>query len=237
MMWSFSGILVHHVGNHSSRDKRKLISERVFDFAGEMVSQNRSRKRSTTRMTLPISSFFIASTLRGGNAGTNSTAPTSPDAVCSTAKRRDLPYQSGDRTGMQKIKRQRTADCVVGGFRYLEKQPLVGSLLLGLYNDEGQLDHVGFTSSIPAKDRPALTRKLKKIIKPPGFTGKAPGGPSPWSTKRSSEWKPLDPKLVAEVQFDHFTAGRFRHGTKLLRWCPEKSPEDCTLRQVQRENA
>src|SRR5437016_8996148 len=135
------------------------------------------------------------------------------------------------------IKRQRTADCVVGGFRYLEEQPLVGSLLLGLYNDEGQLDHVGFTSSIPAKDHPALTRKLKKIIKPPGFTGKAPGGPNRWSTKRSSEWKPLDPKLVAEVQFDHFTGGRFRHGTKLLRWCPEKSPEDCTLRQVQRENA
>ena len=152
------------------------------------------------------------------------------------AKRRDLPYQSGERTGMQKVKRQRTADCVVGGFRYLEKHPLVGSLLLGLYNDEGQLDHVGFTSSIAAQDRPALTRKLKKMIKPPGFTGKAPGGPSRWSTKRSSEWEPLDPKLVAEVQFDHFTGGRFRHGTRLLRWRPEKSPEDCTVRQVQREN-
>jgi ATP-dependent DNA ligase len=152
------------------------------------------------------------------------------------AKRRDLPYQSGERTGIQKIKRQRTADCIVGGFRYLEKQPQVGSLLLGLYNDEGQLDHVGFTSSIPAKDRPALTRKLKRMIKPPGFTGKAPGGPSRWSTKRSSEWEPLDPKLVAEVQFDHFTGGRFRHGTKFLRWRPEKSPEDCTLRQVEREN-
>ena len=122
------------------------------------------------------------------------------------AKRRDLPYQSGQRTGMQKIKRQRTADCVVGGFRYLEKQKVVGSLLLGLYNDEGELDHVGFTSSIQAKDRPALTAKLKRMIKPPGFTGKAPGGPSRWSTKRSTEWQPLDPKLVAEVQFDHFTA-------------------------------
>ena len=152
------------------------------------------------------------------------------------AKRRDLSYQSGERTGMQKIKRQRTADCVVGGFRYLEKQPLVGSLLLGLYNDEGKLDHVGFTSSIQAKDRPALTRKLKQMIKPPGFTGKAPGGPSRWSTKRSTEWQPLDPKLVAEVQFDHFTGGRFRHGTKFLRWRPEKAPKDCTLRQVQREN-
>ena len=152
------------------------------------------------------------------------------------AKRRNLPYQSEERTGMQKIKKERTADCVVGGFRYLEGKPLVGSLLLGLYNNEGQLDHVGFTSSIQQKDRPALTRKLKKLIKPPGFTGKAPGGPSRWSTKRSTEWEPLDPKLVVEVQFDHFTGGRFRHGTRFLRWRPEKSPKQCTLDQVKREN-
>jgi ATP-dependent DNA ligase len=152
------------------------------------------------------------------------------------AKRRDLPYASGERTGMQKIKRQRTADCVVGGFRYLEKQPVVGSFLLGLYNDEGLLDHVGFTSSIQAKDLPALTKKLEKLIKPPGFTGKAPGGPSRWSTKRSTDWQPLESKLVAEVQFDHFTGGRFRHGTKFLRWRPEKSPKDCTMKQVEREN-
>lgn len=152
------------------------------------------------------------------------------------AKRRDLPYQSGERTGMQKIKKQRTADCVVGGFRYLEKQPLVGSLLLGLYNEQGKLDHVGFTSSIRSEDRPALTKKVKKLIKPPGFTGKAPGGLSRWSTKRSMEWEPLDPQLVAEVQFDHFTGGRFRHGTKFLRWRPDKTPQDCTLKQVEREN-
>ena len=152
------------------------------------------------------------------------------------AKRRDLPYQSGERTGMQKIKTQRTADCVVGGFRYLEKKPLVGSLLLGLYNNEGLLDHVGFTSSIHAEERPALTNRLEKMIKPPGFTGKAPGGLSRWSTKRSMEWQPLDPKLVVEVQFDHFTGGRFRHGTKFLRWRPEKSPRECTMKQVQREN-
>ena len=152
------------------------------------------------------------------------------------AKRRDLPYQSGERTGMQKIKKQRTADCVVGGFRYLEKKRLVGSLLLGLYNRGGQLDHVGFTSSISAKDRPALTKKLERLIKPPGFTGKAPGGLSRWSTKRSAEWQPLDPKLVVEVQFDHFTGGRFRHGTKFLRWRPEKSPLECTVKQVSREN-
>lgn len=152
------------------------------------------------------------------------------------AKRRDLDYQAGKRTGMQKIKKLRTADCVVGGFRYLEKEPLVGSLLLGLYDKNGKLDHVGFTSSISAKDRPGLTRKLKKLIKPPGFTGKSPGGPSRWSTKRSAEWEPLDDSLVAEVQFDHFTGGRFRHGTKFLRWRPDKSPEQCTQKQVEREN-
>jgi len=152
------------------------------------------------------------------------------------AKRRDLPYQSGERTGMQKIKRQRTADCVVGGFRYLENRRLVGSLLLGLYNREGLLDHVGFTSSIQNKDRPALTAKLRQLIKPPGFTGKAPGGPSRWSTKRSSEWQPLQPRLVVEVQFDHFAGGRFRHGTKLLRWRPDKAPKACTMIQVKREN-
>ncbi len=152
------------------------------------------------------------------------------------AKRVDLSYQTGERTGMQKIKKQRTADCVVGGFRYLEKKPLVGSLLLGLYNDEGLLDHVGFSSSIQADQRLALTKKLEKIIKPPGFTGKAPGGLSRWSTKHSMEWQPLDPKLVVEVQFDHFTGGRFRHGTKFLRWRPEKAPRECTVKQVQREN-
>jgi ATP-dependent DNA ligase len=152
------------------------------------------------------------------------------------AKRKDLPYQAGERTGMRKIKKQRTADCVVGGFRYLEKKPLVGSLLLGLYDEEGLLDHVGFSSSISSEERPALTKKLEKLVAPPGFTGKAPGGESRWSTKHSMEWQPLETKLVAEVQFDHFTGGRFRHGTKFLRWRPEKPPKECTMKQVKREN-
>jgi ATP-dependent DNA ligase len=152
------------------------------------------------------------------------------------AKRKDLPYQAGERTGMRKIKKQRTADCVVGGFRYLEKKPLVGSLLLGLYDEEGLLDHVGFSSSISSEERLALTKKLEKLVAPPGFTGKAPGGESRWSTKHSMEWQPLETKLVAEVQFDHFTGGRFRHGTKFLRWRPEKPPKECTMKQVKREN-
>jgi ATP-dependent DNA ligase len=152
------------------------------------------------------------------------------------AKRRDLPYQSGERTGMQKFKRMRTADCVVGGFRYGSKEQLVGSLLLGLYNDAGLLDHVGFSANIKAVEKAALTRELEKLVEEPGFTGNKPGGPSRWSTERSGEWKPLAPRLVAEVQYDHFSGGRFRHGTKFLRWRPDKSPRQCTMEQVARES-
>jgi ATP-dependent DNA ligase len=148
------------------------------------------------------------------------------------AKRRDLPYQSGNRTGMQKIKNYRSADCVVGGFRYNEGKKTVGSLLLGLYNTEGLLDHVGFTSSMKSAEKKALTEKLEKLIAAPGFTGDKPGGPSRWSTKRSSEWQPLKPKLVVEICYDHFSGGRFRHGTRLLRWRPDKSAKQCTITQV-----
>ena len=153
------------------------------------------------------------------------------------AKRRDLPYSSGDRSGMQKIKNYRSADCLVGGFRYNEGSPLVGSLLLGLYDEEGLLHHVGFTSTIKREDKPALTKKLKALIAPPGFTGDAPGGPSRWSTQRSGEWQPLKPKLVVEVCYDHFSGDRFRHGTRLMRWRPDKAPRQCTLDQVRQKKA
>jgi ATP-dependent DNA ligase len=152
------------------------------------------------------------------------------------AKRLDVPYQSGNREGMVKVKRMRSADCVVGGFRYGTNSKLVGSLLLGLYDDDGLLHHVGFCSTIRAQHKPALTKKLEALVKPPGFTGQAPGGPSRWSTKRSTEWQPLEAKLVVEVQYDHFTNGRFRHGTKFLRWRPDKAPRQCTMKQVEQES-
>jgi ATP-dependent DNA ligase len=148
------------------------------------------------------------------------------------AKRLDLPYRSGERDGMQKIKRRRTADCVVGGFRYGEGTKVVGSLLLGLYDDQGLLNHVGFTSSFKAVDRKKITKLIEPLIQPPGFTGRAPGGPSRWSTKRSTQWQPLKPKLVVEVEYDHFTGDRFRHGTQLLRWRPDKASRQCTFEQV-----
>lgn len=110
-------------------------------------------------------------------------------------------------------------------------------MLLGLYNEAGKLDHVGFTSAIPIAERPALTRRLEALRAPPGFTGKAPGGPSRWSTERSGEWEPLAPKLVVEVRFDHVTGHRFRHGTKLVRWRPDKAPSQCTFDQIEAHDA
>ncbi len=148
------------------------------------------------------------------------------------AKRTDLPYGSGTRNAMLKIKNLRTADCVVGGFRYGSKDRLVASLLLGLYDEQGQLHHVGFTSGLAKKDKPELTEKLEALIEEPGFTGARPGGPSRWSTERSVEWKPLAPKLVIEIQFDHFSGHRFRHGTRILRWRPDKAARQCTFEQV-----
>lgn len=152
------------------------------------------------------------------------------------AKRIDLAYRSGERDGMQKIKHHRTVDCVVGGFRYAQGKgrQAVGSLLLGLYDEQGRLNHVGFTSSFKAAERKKISNILKPLIGGPGFTGRAPGGPSRWSTRRSDEWQALEPKLVVEVEYDHFTGGRFRHGTRLLRWRPDKAPRQCSIDQVDR---
>lgn len=153
------------------------------------------------------------------------------------AKQRHAPYASGRRDAMVKVKPVRTADCVIGGFRYAEKQKVVGSLLLGLYDQAGRLNHVGFCSGLKSAEKPALTKKLEALVGGPGFTGRAPGGPSRWSTKRSTEWQPLQPKLVVEVSFDHVSGGRFRHGTTLLRWRPDKAPEQCTMVQLHSKSA
>jgi ATP-dependent DNA ligase len=157
------------------------------------------------------------------------------------AKRLDLAYCGGTRKGMQKIKLMRSADCVIGGFRYGEKKQggrkVIGSLLLGLYDDGGLLHHVGFTSAIKASDRLRLTEKFDKIAAASSFTGKAPGGPSRWSTKRSATWQPVRPVHVVEVAYDHVSGGRFRHGTRILRWRPDKKPSQCRLDQLSQSAA
>jgi ATP-dependent DNA ligase len=150
------------------------------------------------------------------------------------AKRLDLPYRSGKRDGMLKIKHRRTADCVVGGYRYAAGKRVVGSLLLGLYDEDGVLNHVGFTSSFTASERTKITRIVEPLKGGAGFSGRAPGGPSRWNQGRSEAWEPLAPDLVVEVEYDHFTGDRFRHGTRFLRWRPDKPARACTISQVDR---
>jgi ATP-dependent DNA ligase len=147
------------------------------------------------------------------------------------AKRLDQHYRPGERA-MVKVKQKRTADCVVGGFRYGKGSREVASLLLGLYDNDGLLHHVGFTSSLKSAERAAWTVELEPLVALPGFTGDAPGGPSRWATERSAEWQPLSPRIVVEVEYDQVTAGRFRHGTRLLRRRPDKDPQACTCDQL-----
>ncbi|MGZ7032158.1 MAG: ATP-dependent DNA ligase [Thermoanaerobaculia bacterium] len=148
------------------------------------------------------------------------------------AKRLGERYHSGDRDGMVKVKHLKTADCVVGGFRYGEGTKTVGSLLLGLYDDEGRLVHIGHTSSIRNADRDGLTKKLEAMRGENPFEVRVPGGPSRWASGKSGDWEPVRPQLVCEVEYDYFSQGRFRHGSKLLRWRPDKKPKQCTLEQV-----
>jgi ATP-dependent DNA ligase len=148
------------------------------------------------------------------------------------AKRLGERYHSGDREGMVKVKHLKTADCVVGGFRYGEGTRSVGSLLLGLYDKEGRLVHIGHTSSIKNADRSALTKKLEGLRGKNAFEVRVPGGPSRWASGRSGDWEAVRPKLVCEVEYDYFSQGRFRHGSKFLRWRPDKDPKQCTLDQV-----
>jgi ATP-dependent DNA ligase len=211
-------LLVDDAGN--SLTELPLVKRRVKleSFARKNLTKNKTIELSPKTKDIAIARKWLA------------TPGMKLDGVM--AKRLDLPYRSGERDGMQKVKRMRTADCVVGGFRYASKGNVVGSLLLGLYDENGLLNHVGYTSSFNEEQKKELTKKLEPMIKPPGFTGNKPGGPSRWSTKKTSEWEPLATKLVAEVQFDHFSGGRFRHGTKFLRWRPEKKPKQCGYEQV-----
>ncbi|HVM12026.1 MAG TPA: ATP-dependent DNA ligase [Actinomycetota bacterium] len=147
------------------------------------------------------------------------------------AKREEEPYRPGERT-MVKVKRTKTADVVIGGYRVHKSGEGVGSLLLGLYDDAGVLHHVGFSGAFPAKQRREMLEILRPLEGGDAFgPGAGPGGPSRWRQEERA-WVPLEPKLVAEVAYDHVTGQRFRHGTRLLRWRDDKPPEACTLDQI-----
>ena len=144
------------------------------------------------------------------------------------AKRLDAPYLPGERKGMVKVKRVRTLDCVVVGWRPGKEEGTVGSLILGLYEPGGELRVVGHTSSFRAKEKRELRAKLA-----PYETGeRGSGDPSRWSHDRDLEWVSVRPELVVEVSFDHVSSGRIRHGAKLLRWREDKGPGECTIDQL-----
>ena len=210
-----------------------LVDERGKSWVGAPLARRRKRLESFAKRFLakhPRIALSPATTDRSVALRWFRSTRGALDGVI--AKRVDLDYRSGDRTGMQKIKQRRTADCVVGGFRHASAGRAIGSLLLGLYDDEGLLHHVGFTSSLGARERRELLPRLEKLVEPPGFTGNAPGGPSRWSTERSTEWQPLRPSLVVEIEYDHVTGRRFRHGTRFVRFRPDKSPRQCTFEQI-----
>ena len=171
-----------------------------------------------------------ATTDRAVAAGWLEETSVSIDGV--VAKRLDCRYLSGERDAMAKVKRLHTADCVIGGYRLSEDGRHIGSLLLGLYDDDNTLHYVGFTSSLSAGDRSHLEPTLRALKGPSAFTGRAPGGPSRWSRGRSTEWIAVRPQIVVEVAYDHITGGRFRHGTKALRFRPDKAPRQCTMDQL-----
>jgi ATP-dependent DNA ligase len=209
-----------------------LVDERGRSLVGLPLKERRPRlERFAKAFFPPRGRIVLSRATRSAATGRRWLMGGSGDLDGVIAKRLTLPYRSGERDGMVKIKRQRTADCVVGGFRYASKGGGVGSLLLGLY-DEGLLHHVGFTSSLRGDQRKGLAERLERLIQPPGFTGRAPGGPSRWSTERSAAWEPLRPELVVEVCYDHVSGERFRHGTRFLRWRPDKAPRQCRMSQL-----
>jgi ATP-dependent DNA ligase len=144
------------------------------------------------------------------------------------AKQCDAPYQPGERKGMVKIKRVRTADAVVAAFRFGKEEGTLGSLILGMYDDDGQLHVVGHTSGFKAKEKRELLAKLE-----PHRTGeRGSGEPSRWKSDEELVWEGLRPELVVEVAFDHITGQRIRHGAKLLRWRDDKDPGECHISQL-----
>jgi ATP-dependent DNA ligase len=150
------------------------------------------------------------------------------------AKRLGVPYLSGSREGVVKVKKYKTADCVIVGFRWSEKaEGRISTLLLGLYGKNGELDFVGHTSGFPAAVRRELEEVLPKLRAPGVISdSRVPGGQSRWSRGKELDWNPVKPKLVCEVRFDKLERNRFRHGTKFLRFRPDKDPEQCTWREV-----
>jgi ATP-dependent DNA ligase len=144
------------------------------------------------------------------------------------AKQLGAIYEPGKRRGMVKVKRVRTIDCVIVGWRPGKEAETVGSLILGLYDKKGKLIPIGHTSGLKAKEK----RELVKTLKPYETGEKGSGDPSRWDSDRELEWFALRPELVVEITYDHTSGGRIRHGSKIVRWREDKAPEECKIDQL-----
>jgi ATP-dependent DNA ligase len=144
------------------------------------------------------------------------------------AKESSAPYRPGERVGMVKVKRVRTADAVVAAFRFGKLPETVGSLILGMYGDDGELHIIGHTSSFRAKQK----RELLELLEPYRTGERGSGEPSRWKSDEELVWEGLRPELVCEVAFDHITGHRIRHGAKFLRWRTDKDPQECLTSQL-----
>ncbi len=205
-------------------DDRSAVYERTLEARRarlESFVERNFAPSGTVRLSPATSDLALARQWLGGSLA----------RLDGVIAKRDVPYAFGSRDAAAKIKRSYTADCVVGGFR-ASSDGTIASLLLGLYDDEGKLHHVGFVGSMGASERRRAGELLRPIVEPPGFTGTAPGGPSRWRRGKESEWFPVRPQVVVEVAFDHVTARRFRHAARLLRWRPDKPPRQCTMEQL-----
>ncbi|HEX5275593.1 MAG TPA: ATP-dependent DNA ligase [Candidatus Rubrimentiphilum sp.] len=201
------------------QDPLKERRKHLEDFAARHFKRNRSLSLSPATAGIETAREWLT----GGLAHF--------DGVI--AKKLQEPYHFGDRNAVVKIKREYTADCVVGGFRLAKDGKTIASLLLGLYDDGGLLHLVGFVGSMSAAERTRAAELLKPLAGGSGFTGAQPGGPSRWGS-REAQWHPVSPKIVVEVQYDRVTGERFRHGARLLRWRPDKAPRQCTMEQMVR---
>jgi ATP-dependent DNA ligase len=196
-----------------ARDRSKLMSKPFRERRAELEKMIGKGKGSVELTPLTESPEDAQPWLRGGEGV--------------IAKQLDAVYKPGERKGMVKIKRVRTLDCVVVGWRPGKEEGTVGSLILGLY-DDGELRVVGHTSGFRAKEKRELVAKLA----PYETGGRGSGDPSRWDAGRNLEWVELRPELVVEVSFDHVSAGRIRHGAKILRWREDKDPRGCTFEQL-----
>ncbi len=209
-----------------------LVDARGHDLRTKPLSERRERLEAFCASHADDAGLTLgpATTDRAAAERWLAEAGTTYDGV--VAKRLAEPYRAGERA-MLKIKRKRSVDCVVGGFRYGTGNSEVASLLLGLY-DGDRLHHVGFTSNPPKEGRAALTARLEALADANGgFDENVPGKPSRWASARSAAWTPLRAELVVEVSFDQVTGRRLRHGSGFLRWRPDKAPAQCTFAQIE----